>query len=190
MLPQSRANGPGIRFTIWTQGCSLGCRGCFNPGTHPGSSGTTWPVADLVDKVLSEGADIEGVTLTGGEPLEQPAAVAALCSAVRAGGELGIVVLTGYTEREIRADAVLSDAVANADMVIAGRYNARLRVATGLRGSSNKTYWARTGRYREEDFAAVPDLEFVTAPAGELTITGMRALDGDLPTGLGVRGWT
>jgi hypothetical protein len=34
ILPASRANGPGERFTVWTQGCSRGCPGCFNPATH------------------------------------------------------------------------------------------------------------------------------------------------------------
>jgi pyruvate-formate lyase-activating enzyme len=33
--PRSRANGPGTRFVIWSQGCTLGCAGCFNPETHP-----------------------------------------------------------------------------------------------------------------------------------------------------------
>ena len=32
--PRSRANGPGARFVVWLQGCTLGCPGCFNPATH------------------------------------------------------------------------------------------------------------------------------------------------------------
>lgn len=174
VLPRSRANGPGLRYTIWAQGCSLGCPGCFNPGTHPGVGGVARPVGDLVDAVLAE-EGIEGVTLTGGEPLEQPDAVAALCRGLRARSRLGVVVLTGYSEREIECDAARSRAVEHADMVVAGRYNARLHLASGLRGSANKTYWARTDRYRAEDFAAVPELEFVTTPDGRVTITGMRA---------------
>jgi anaerobic ribonucleoside-triphosphate reductase activating protein len=58
-------------------------------------------------------------------------------------------------------------------MVVAGRYNARLRVAAGLRGSGNKEYWARTGRYRPEDLAAVPDLEIAVAADGVITVSGM-----------------
>jgi anaerobic ribonucleoside-triphosphate reductase activating protein len=64
-------------------------------------------------------------------------------------------------------------AVRDADMVIAGRYNARRRVATGLRGSDNKTYWTRTSRYRPEDFAAVPDLEIAIGTDAMITISGM-----------------
>jgi anaerobic ribonucleoside-triphosphate reductase activating protein len=64
-------------------------------------------------------------------------------------------------------------AVADADMIVACRYNARLRLGSGLRGSSNKEYWARTGRYRAEDFAAVPDLEIAVAADGVITVSGM-----------------
>ena len=116
---------------------------------------------------------IEGVTLTGGEPLQQPAAVAAFCAHIKAGSDLGIIILTGFTRAEVEADARRAAAVAAADMVIAGRYNALRHLGTGLRGSDNKVYWARTGRYRVEDFAAVPDVEITVAPGGTVTVTGL-----------------
>jgi anaerobic ribonucleoside-triphosphate reductase activating protein len=175
--PRSRANGPGARFTIWSQGCTLGCPGCFNPRTHsPGGPARVWTVADLLAITLAEadGLDgLDGVTLTGGEPLEQPAAVAAFCAGLRQRSDLGIIILSGFTRAEIEQDPARVAAVRHADMVIAGRYNARRRIAAGLRGSDNKVYWTRTGRYRPADFTAVPDLEIAIATDGTITISGM-----------------
>jgi anaerobic ribonucleoside-triphosphate reductase activating protein len=189
--PRSRANGPGVRFVVWSQGCTLGCPGCFNPQTHPArpprggaaggpAAGTAggwmagqWPAAELAAAAAGQAGQVEGVTLTGGEPLQQPAAVAAFCAEIRARTGLGIIVLTGYTRAEIEADPSRAAAVADADMVIAGRYNPRLHLGAGLRGSANKQYWARTGRYRPEDFAAVPDLEIAVAADGTVTVSGM-----------------
>jgi anaerobic ribonucleoside-triphosphate reductase activating protein len=189
--PRSRANGPGARFVIWSQGCTLGCPGCFNPHTHPArlprdgaagvpAAGTAggwmagqWPAAQLAAAAAAQAGHVEGVTLTGGEPLQQPAAVAAFCAEIRARTSLGIVVLTGYARAEIEADPGRAAAVADADMVIAGRYNSRLRTGAGLRGSANKQYWARTCRYTAADFDAVPDLEIAVAADGTVTVSGM-----------------
>ncbi|MFI0404783.1 4Fe-4S cluster-binding domain-containing protein [Actinomadura sp. 3N508] len=174
-LPRSAANGPGTRYVIWSQGCALGCSGCFNPETHSadGTSRRT-TAGEMAADVLAGAAHLEGVTLTGGEPLEQPAAIAAFCAEVKARSGLGVIVLTGFTRREIESDPARAAAVADADLVIAGRYSERLRVARGLRGSSNKEYWMRTDRYGPDDLAAVPELE-ITITGGTLTITGMGA---------------
>ncbi|MEE1939990.1 4Fe-4S cluster-binding domain-containing protein [Streptomyces sp. TRM 70361] len=181
VLPRSAANGPGIRCVIWSQGCSLGCPGCFNPGTHPaGGDGAVRTVGEVAEEVLADAAHLEGVTLTGGEPLEQPAAIAAFCAELTARSDLSVIVLTGFTRREIEADPARAAAVADADLVVTGRYNARLRLARGLRGSSNKEYWARTGRYTAADLSGVPELEISVADDATLTFTGMHAPEGDI----------
>jgi anaerobic ribonucleoside-triphosphate reductase activating protein len=174
VLPRSVANGPGERFTIWSQGCALACPGCFNPETHTTAAGAVRTVGDLVADVLSE-PGIEGVTLTGGEPLEQVGAVGAFCELVRNRSDLGIIVLTGFTRAEIEADPGRTAAVNNADLVIAGRYNQRLREATGLRGSANKIYWDLTGRYHPSELGGVPDMEVHIGDDGMVTVTGMVA---------------
>src|SRR5437868_145303 len=82
-LPESRANGPGVRAVVWVQGCSLGCPGCFNPETHPASGGRMASVDDLLREIAGLGDAIEGVTLSGGEPLQQRGAVVALLRRLR-----------------------------------------------------------------------------------------------------------
>lgn len=169
-LPRSVANGPGERFVVWTQGCSLGCSGCFNPETH-GEGGPVRAVAEVVAEVLAT-TGIDGVTVTGGEPLEQPEALAVFAREV-AGAGLGVVVLSGFSREEIEASPAMSAAVSDVDMVVAGRYNRRLHLGSGLRGSSNKTYWARSSRYQGKDFEKLPEVEVFIDPEGTVTLTGM-----------------
>ena len=81
--PFSRANGPGVRAAIWVQGCSLGCPGCFNPDTHPFAGGELLAVDDLFRRILALGDAIEGITVSGGEPLQQRRPLLALLQRVR-----------------------------------------------------------------------------------------------------------
>jgi anaerobic ribonucleoside-triphosphate reductase activating protein len=175
VVGRSAANGPGERFTIWSQGCALACPGCFNPDPHTAAGGTVRTAGELVDAVVAEVPAVDGVTLTGGEPLEQPGAVAAFCAELRARTGLGIIVLTGFTRAEIDGDPAKAAAVADADLVIAGRFNQRLTVAAGLRGSANKEYWDRTGRYVPGDLGEVPDMEVHIGVDGSVVVTGIAA---------------
>jgi anaerobic ribonucleoside-triphosphate reductase activating protein len=136
------------------------------------------PVGETVAAALAEWPAIEGVTLTGGEPLEQPAAVGAFCAGVKAGADLGVIVLTGFSPAEVRADPARRAAVAGADLVVAGRYNRRRHLGAGLRGSANKVYWPLTDRYRGADLAAVPETEILIGADGTVTVTGMSAAAG------------
>lgn len=184
VVPHSAANGPGIRRVIWSQGCALACPGCFNPESHPAAdAGFVRTAGAMAAETVADATHIEGVTLTGGEPLEQPAAVAAFCTELRARSGLSVIVLTGFTRAEIEADPARSAAVADPDLVIAGRYNPRLHLARGLRGSSNKEYWHRTGRYTADDMAAVPELEITVADDATVTFTGMVAPGGEFSRG-------
>lgn len=170
-LPRSAANGPGLRYVIWLQGCSLRCKGCFNPDTHaPGSEGVAVP--DTVEGVLST-PGIDGVTLTGGEPLEQPDAVTTFVTSLRRSSGLSIVVLTGYTRQEIMESPKMLRAARVCDVLVCGRYNLQQRLARGLRGSRNKEYWFVTDRYSEADFDSVPEAEFVIHLDGTITSTGV-----------------
>jgi anaerobic ribonucleoside-triphosphate reductase activating protein len=70
ILKRSLVNGPGIRYTIWFQGCSIHCKGCINPDTWDQTKGDAMEIAEIV-KDINETPGIDGITLTGGEPLDQ-----------------------------------------------------------------------------------------------------------------------
>ena len=68
----SRANGPGLRAVIYFQGCTLGCRECWNPKTHR-FSGAERSIAEISDSVVlaHDARPLDGVTFSGGEPMQQ-----------------------------------------------------------------------------------------------------------------------
>lgn len=104
--PDSIVDGPGIRLSIFVQGCSHRCPGCHNPETHDPRGGSEISVGRLID-LISNCSGIDGVTISGGEPFEQAAPAASL-SAEIAGRGLNIVFYSGYTFEELWAKS-LSD---------------------------------------------------------------------------------
>ncbi len=176
-LPHSRANGPGVRAALWVQGCSLGCTGCFNPKTHDvAGDADELEVDALVDRLVALGDTIEGVTISGGEPLEQPAAVLALATAVRARTALSLIVFSGYAIDEIRAMPLGPALLDQLDVLIDGRYVAGERRASGLRGSHNQRIWCLTHRYDQADIEATPEAEVHIGSDGTVTLSGVAPL--------------
>lgn len=169
----SRANGPGKRAVVWFQGCSLACVGCFNPETHT-SQGDLWLVDRLVETLQADNASLDGITVSGGEPLEQPDALRELIQNWKAYGQGTVIVLTGYTWQEIQGDPQRRDAVQLADVVVSGRYNASQHLGSGLRGSRNKEYHFLTDDYSEEDFRELPEIEILIDESGTIIWTGME----------------
>jgi anaerobic ribonucleoside-triphosphate reductase activating protein len=172
-LPHSRANGPGARAVVWVQSCSLGCPGCFNPQTHSPTGGELVGVDDLFRRVAELQDRIEGVTVSGGEPLQQLPALLGLLERLRAETALSAIVFTGYAWEEVQAFPESPRLLACVDVLLAGRYDARRRLAEGLRGSANKTVHLLTARYRAADLEAVPAAEVHIGPAGELEVSGI-----------------
>jgi anaerobic ribonucleoside-triphosphate reductase activating protein len=172
--PRSRANGPGARFVVWLQGCTLGCPGCFNPTTHDPTAGRDI-VVDEIATQLARTADIEGLSLSGGEPLQQPEATIALLDAARALG-LSTLAFSGYTIDEIGALPHGPAVLDRLDVLIDGRYVAGERLATGLRGSANQRIQLLTPRYALADVEATPIAEVRIARDGEVVLTGVNPL--------------
>ena len=63
-------NGPGIRISIFMQGCTFNCKNCFNPDTHDFNGGKEF-TDDTINRVieLASPEHIEGLSILGGEPL-------------------------------------------------------------------------------------------------------------------------
>jgi len=183
---RSRANGPGVRATLWVQGCSLGCPGCFNPATHAGDAGRASTIGEVVDHIAATGA-IEGITISGGEPFEQPEALRDLVRAIRADTDHSILVFSGFTRAEIEAMPAGGDILDHIDVLIDGRYEAPRRVGRELRGSANQIVHLLSDRYTAEAIAATPETEIEIRNDGSIVLTGVDPLPASLATGPGRR---
>lgn len=173
---RSRANGPGARFVVWMQGCTLGCAGCFNPATHPDIGGRDIDVSELVSELAQAASrGIEGLSLSGGEPLQQAAAAVELLDAARALG-LSTLAFSGYTIEEIRELPHGPEVLARLDVLIDGRYVSTQRLASGLRGSANQRIQLLTQRYSAAEVEATPVAEIRIGPTGEVVLTGVNPL--------------
>lgn len=172
VLERSVANGPGCRAVVWVQGCSLGCPGCYNPATHDPRLGTLFPVDELAARLVAlEG--VEGVTLTGGEPLQQATQVAALLQRLTQDSNLSVVLFTGYDESELAAQPWAVPVLALVDILVAGRYDPRHAVPGGFPPSSNQTVRCLTSRYDLAQLAAVPRSELLIHRDGRVETTGV-----------------
>lgn len=139
----SVVDGPGVRTAVLFAGCPHCCKGCYNRALWRFHGGVEMTVAEVLGEIghgLMHGDG--GVTLTGGEPLWQPEAAAALCAALRGAG-VYVVVYTGFIyedlleiEPAIPAIGLVLDA---ADVLVDGPYVHELDDGSfPYRGSTNQ----------------------------------------------------
>lgn len=91
----SIVDGPGLRLTIFTQGCPHHCPGCHNPQTHDPSGGSWGDTEDIL-AAAAENPLLDGITLSGGDPFMQPAPCLELAKGAHKLG-LNVWTYTGYT---------------------------------------------------------------------------------------------
>lgn len=103
-VSDSIVDGPGLRFTVFTQGCPHHCPGCHNPETHDPAGGREVAVAELA-AALDKNPLLDGLTLSGGEPFLQALECAQLARLARERG-LNVWVYTGYTYERLLAGEV------------------------------------------------------------------------------------
>lgn len=130
-------------------------------------------VDELVDDLVAKDPETEGLTVSGGEPLQQADALAELIDVWKVRTGAGVIVLTGYQWDEVDGDPLRRVAISRADLVVAGRYNARLHVGSGLRGSGNKTYHFLTDRFLLADVLEIPEFEAVVGADGTVHVSGV-----------------
>lgn len=137
--------GPGKRLLLFLQGCSIHCEGCVNQHLWSFEGGTlTYPCA-VLDFCEKEG--VEGITVHGGEPLDQANGLLELFEIVKKLG-LTIILFTGYLKKELNKTQI---AVWNlADIVVAGRFQLKKRnVNLQFRGSTNQRVYTHFGPYKD-----------------------------------------
>ena len=151
VVPRTEAEGPGLRYAVWVQGCPLRCAGCCNPEMLEFAGGEARDPEDMVEEACAAG--VEGVSLLGGEPFAQADGPATLAEGARARG-LSVMIYSGYTLAELRALAGEGPRrlLAAADLLVDGRFEARLRSQRRrFIGSDNQVLHFLSDRYRADD---------------------------------------
>jgi anaerobic ribonucleoside-triphosphate reductase activating protein len=174
---RSLANGPGNRFVIWFQGCTLRCPGCYNPETHPTGPRSVTTVDSLLRRIDEDSAGLDGVTITGGEPFEQPYALLAFLRGLRELMDTSVLLFSGHTLVEIDRRPLGREILGCVDILIAGRFAERQRLGRGLRGSANKRIHLLTDRHGLEEVESTPTAELLIDAAGRIAITGIDPFD-------------
>ncbi len=167
-VPASRANGPGLRAVVYFQGCSLNCADCWNPTSHK-FNGADLAAASIVEQIETAHRvlTLEGVTFSGGEPMQQVHALVEIMSRIRVAlPSASMGMFTGYAEPELDAGHYATRPTASTaekrkvwhivrahlDFAVMGRYDRRQPGTAPLRTSRNQKLLLFSSRYREGDF--------------------------------------
>jgi len=140
-VPESIVDGPGIRYTVFVQGCPHHCEGCHNPQTHDFDGGKVVSLDSILD-AIKKNPLLSGVTFSGGEPFCQPEALSELGEKVKSLG-MNLVCYSGYTFEELLAMAKKNPAIHTllslTDILIDGKFIlAEKSLMLKFRGSRNQ----------------------------------------------------
>ena len=167
--------GPGYRFCLWVQGCSRHCPGCEAKDTWSYSDGISLDTETLI-KQITDTPGIEGLSLLGGEPFDQAAALALLAGQARDKG-LSVVTFSGYTHEELCAanDPYIQQLLDATDLLIDGPFaQEEFDLSRPWVGSCNQRFIFLTDRYNEHDLLGVHNqIEIRIAPNGKTLVNGM-----------------
>lgn len=136
----SVVNGPGLRYTIFTQGCSHNCKGCHNPQTHDFNYGRYISVDSIIDDIINMKGIISGITITGGDPLfyKNYFSVLNLCKLIKENKlleDIDIWIYTGYDWNSIKNKEIIK----YCDVIVDGRFVEGLKSYNlKFKGSSNQ----------------------------------------------------
>lgn len=133
----SIVDGPGIRYTIFTQGCLLNCKGCQNPQTHCLDGGISVSLQELYTEIKHNPL-LSGITFSGGEPFLHSDVLATFAAILKQDG-YNIWCYSGYVFEDLILNAKYKPLLEQVDVLVDGPYIEKLRsLDLDFRGSSNQ----------------------------------------------------
>ena len=180
----SKVNGPGNRFVLWTQGCSKGCSECFNPETWSTNIYKELSPTQIFE--LIKNFEVDGVTISGGDPLEQEDELLELLFLLK---EIklpkGIILFTGFTKDEILENPIREECLHYIDVLIDGRYEKNLKVDFSLKGSSNQEFYLFSDKISISELYFDHEIE-ISSLEGNIMMTGFPNISRKILKELGV----
>ena len=160
-IGSTKVLGPGNRASVWVHGCCRNCPGCISEAFRNGPF-LSFTADELAEWVLAQ--DVEGLTISGGEPMLQAEALAEMLGIIRERRDLSVIVYTGYLYEELidlsMQDSGIRSFLEQIDLLIDGPYiknrdrnqpyigsdNQRLLLLTDRLKDSMEYYYSAEGR--------------------------------------------
>lgn len=137
LVNDSIVDGPGIRLTVFTQGCPHHCPGCHNPQSHSFEGGQLRDIDEILT-MAKENPLLDGITLSGGEPFCQPEACAQIAVGAHKLG-LNVWCYTGYSYENLLASKEKHALLEQVDILVDGPFILEERsLDIRFRGSKNQ----------------------------------------------------
>ena len=177
IIKNTKVEGPGNRYCIWTQGCSHHCKGCQAIHTWAHDSGKIMETNDIILDILNQ-KNIEGITFLGGEPFEQAEACGIIAKEVKKQG-LSVLSFTGGYLEDLKLDKKNKLLLENTDLLIDGPFEIdKTDYSRPWCGSSNQRYHFLTDRYNENIFTKYKNkVEVNISQNGIVFMNGMGNFD-------------
>lgn len=176
LLLHTEAEGPGVRACVWVQGCAHGCRGCFATELWDYSGGTEIRAEELIAQLAPVLDGLDGITLLGGEPMDQADELWRVAKYVRDRGKT-VITFTGYVYEQLlaQADEPRLRLLEYTDLLGDGPFmEDRLDYSQPLLGSSNQRWLCLSGRIPREEIESYRNrFEVRVGADGEIRINGM-----------------
>lgn len=173
--------GPGQRLGIWFQGCSIRCKGCVSADTWgTGKGGVS--VDEIMNVISPWLKEAQGITISGGEPFDQPDALIHLLRQIRSKTSLDILIYSGHPFEKIAP--IVERCQGTIDALISDPYDENAPQILALRGSDNQRlhYLTPLGekRFRPFDRALKPSdktFDIMFDEAGTIWLAGIPKRD-------------
>lgn len=149
VIKESVVNGEGLRYSIFFQGCNHKCEGCHSPHTWDKNGGYLESIESILMDILKHRNYIDGVSLSGGDPLLQYDKALRLCKIFK---ELNISVWmwTGFNMKEIKEK--YPEILDYVNVIVDDRFDKDKPTKKEWRGSDNQTMWIKKdGRWSKDD---------------------------------------
>ena len=180
----SRVNGPGLRFVLWTQGCTKGCSECFNPETWSNAIYKELSPTQIFE--LIKNFEVDGITISGGDPLEQEDELLELLMLLSTCNfKKGVILFSGFTRAEISSNIIREKCLSYIDVLIDGRYEKNLKVDFSLRGSSNQEFYFFSNKISSNELCFDQEIE-ISSLEGDIMMTGFPNISRKILKELGV----
>lgn len=170
--PECHIYGPGKRLVVWLQGCSLACEGCWNQDMWSFRERNLLHRQALLEMILASPV-IEGITLLGGEPLQQAANTLWLLRQLRESSTLTVILYSGFTLAEVHAMGMLNSIDQMVDLFISGRYQKAQRTTfhQWIGSTNQEFYYPESSRITARS-ARVNEVEIIISEHGDVRMLG------------------